>query len=203
MSLSRRKRKRKPRRISDGYLERVLLYYLERYGASRSRARRFLIKRVNNSLAEHNPPDSDDFDPDARDKALELVETVLDRVEERGLINDEKYALAVVKRLRKKGKSTRAICAWLRQRGVPSEAIDSALLQARTLHETFLGEEHGETRSPEEIELESAMTFVRKRRLGPFSTRERDHDTFRKELGKLARAGFSYRIARAALEAEA
>ena len=89
------------------------------------------------------------------------------------LLNDERYAENVIRRLTQGGKSTRFIAQKLL-----SEGIDEAIL------EKYL--------SPED-ELERAQTFARKKHLG---------NDYQKDLAKLARAGFSYDIATQVLKGE-
>jgi regulatory protein len=53
-----------------------------------------------------------------------------------------------------------------------------------------------------EVELASALTLARRRRIGPFRDGEADEAGRRRELGVLARAGFPRPVAARALEME-
>lgn len=108
-----------------------------------------------------------------------MVERCLDRLEELGLLDDARFAEARARGLRARGKSARAIRQRLREKGVGREDVE------RALHE-----------EDADAELISAVRHAKRRRLGPFRTRETDP---RRELGSLARAGFSFEVARRAL----
>ena len=145
------------------YLERVALWYLERYGGSEAKLRRTLGKRVRRSVNEL------DTDPA---EGREAVEQVVAKMRRLGYLDDAKLARQRAQTLSRRGKSRRAIQADLYRQGLDTD-VDALL------------EETGHD------ELESARAFVRKRRLG--TDRNRD-------LAKLARAGFSYDVARRALD---
>ena len=57
----------------------------------------------------------------------DLIETVLDRLEELNLLNDERYAVLAAAQLARKGLSAAGIRRELLARGVDREAIDTAL----------------------------------------------------------------------------
>lgn len=48
----------------------------------------------------------------------------------------------------------------------------------------------------------AAQRFAKKKRIGPFRTKEKTPDLIRRELSALARAGFSYDIAKKTIECE-
>ena len=73
----------------------------------------------------------------------------------------------------------------LKQKGVDEEAI-AAALEAR-------GEDADIGEDPE---LTAAVTLAKRRRLGPFAAQKPSDETREKHLAALARAGFSYDVAR-------
>ena len=104
------------------------------------------------------------------DEAFEWVEQVIEQMQNLGYVNDTRYAENMVRRLSQSGKSNTFIKNKLKMEGI-SES-------------TF------ETLFSDTDDLTQARLYVRKKKLG------RD---FQKDLAKLARAGFSYDIARQAL----
>ena len=104
------------------------------------------------------------------DEAFIWVEQVIEQMQNLGYINDERYGENVVRRLSQSGKSTAFIKNKLKTEGFSQGQIDSLISDTD--------------------ELAQARLFVRKKRLG---------QDLKKDLGKLARAGFSYDIARQAL----
>jgi len=102
----------------------------------------------------------------------QTLDELVAKLKRLGYVDDARLARSRVKVLRGRGKSARAIRAALAAQGVDREVVDAAI-----------DAEGGD-------ELEAARTYARRRRLG---RTERD-------LAKMARAGFSYDVARRALE---
>lgn len=178
--------RRKAREATHAYLEGVALWYLERFPGSEARVRQVLRKRVARSVAEL------ETDPQVGAENLEAVVAKLLRL---GFIDDERFAHSRVRSLRSRGKSARAILATLRKQGISSELARVAL------------ETHDEGNTAAD-ELEAARTFARRRRIGPHRrpgrtpTDEQDARREReKDLARMARAGFSFDVARRVIDA--
>jgi len=171
--------RRRPVKISARYLQWVTSRYLDRYATSEENLRRLLLRRVFRSARHH------EVDPDPW---KELVEEELQRLVRVGHLDDGRYAFEKARSLHRRGGSARSIRSKLHAKGVPSEVISAAMTRLRA--------------QAEDLELEAALTFARKRRLGPWSTREPgDWAQRRKDLAKFARAGFSFDIAAKVLDA--
>ena len=119
-----------------------------------------------------------------------MLEDVIQKFTELELLNDQTYTRSFVNSLRRRGKSSRAIKAYLSQKYIAADLIDQTL------------SEHTQSNFENEAqaEFETALTFARKKRIGPF--RGHKEPEFEKELGKLARAGFTYDTAKRVLEDE-
>ena len=167
---------RAPRRITAARLQRITAHYLERYTSSRANLRRLLMRRVYRAAEHHG----DDVAVGAS-----LVDLELDRLEAAGQIDDARYAADRARSLQRRGASTRKIRAALAAKGIRGPDIDAALAALDS-----------------NAELSAACTFARKRRLGPWRTREVDPDTRRRELGRMARAGFTFDLAQRVVDAE-
>ena len=182
----KRPERRGPRKVTAKYLENSALYYLGRFATSAANLRRVLMTKVGRSVKAH--------DTDAREGA-DMVEDLIKRFLHSGLLNDLDYAVGRVNSLHRQGSSQRSIRAKLAQKGVAPQVIDQAL---DTLTD--------ETPYPE---LAAAVTFARKKRLGPYrrpDTDDRDEEEVRKrrekEMAAMARAGFGYEMVRKVIEAE-
>ena len=163
-----------PRKVTPAYLQRAALSYLERYASSAENLRRVLRRKVDKRcrLRGEDPSEFHDAIDEVVAKSLKI-----------GLIDDTRYAEARVASLRRRGGSARAIQAKLAQKGVPKDAIAAAL--------------EGE---PED-EHTAAHALARRRKLGPYRPGERG--PYRdKDLAAMARAGFSYGIARDVIDGE-
>ncbi len=173
------KRERKPRKISQTYLENASLYYLERFASSASNFRRVMMRKVKRSCDFHKVP-IDEFIP--------MVDALTERYVEVGLLNDEVFARSKTASLRRKGFGKQAIIAKLQPKGLSRDVIEKAL-----------SEIDAETENPE---FEAALKYIKRKKLGiyrikPIKDPIKDKQ---RELGSLARAGFSYEIAKKALD---
>ena len=182
MNTENKKRTKKvPRKISAQYLENAALFYLQRYASSAANLRRVLLRKINRSCKFHDVPAAP-FTP--------LVDGLLTRYIAVGLLNDESYARAKAQTLRRAGKSRQAIHAKLAIKGLSTAQIEDAL--------------HIADEESDNAELTAAQRHAKKKRIGIYRTDGLTQDPAlkQKELAVLARAGFSYEIARKALYEE-
>jgi len=151
------------------------LHYLERFPTTEARLRQVLLRRA---LRDAGRLDLDPAD------VRRTVDAVLVRLIAGGLIDDRAFAANRARRLTLAGRSPARIRAALALKGLDDPSIVTALREVAE-----------ELPDPE---LVAAMAYARRRRLGPWGPAERQA----KDLAVLARAGFSFRIARKLLEAE-
>jgi regulatory protein len=166
--------RRGPRKLTRERLEAAALHYLERFASTAANLRRVLRRRVRRSAELHGT------DPD---EGNQWVDALVARYVSAGLVDDAAYAQGKAASLARRGTSRQGIAARLRQKGVEAAQIDQAI-----------GDIEGG-------DLAAAATLARRRRLGPYRPAEtRDANRLR-DLGVLARAGFSRAIALSVLEA--
>lgn len=171
---------KKPKKITQSYLHNAGLYYLQRFPSSAANFRAVMMRKIKRSCMVH--PDQD------LEQCAQMLENIVQSFTELGLLNDELYTRGIVTSLRRRGKSARAIQGYLRSKGLLADMIEKAMHD----HDSETHNNAGEA------ELEAALTFARKKRIGPYrGTREADHQ---KELGRMARAGFSYDTSRRVLD---
>ena len=99
------------------------------------------------------------------------IQQIVQECQNLGYIDDKRYAQRQVGLLSHQGKSARFIVQKLKSAGLDEDLIQSLL--------------------EEDDDLERAKIFVHKKHLGT---------DYQKDLAKLARAGFSYEIAKQALQ---
>ncbi len=175
-----RQKKRAPRKATVKYLDNAALYYLSRYATSAENLRRVMMRKVMRS-AQHHGTDVED--------GAALIEAMIGRFLGSGLLDDWAYAKTRAASLHRRGNSARVIRGKLKQKGVDDEAI-AAALDARG-DDADIGEDP---------ELTAAVTLAKRRRLGPFATKPADDEQREKHLAALARAGFSYDVARRVID---
>ena len=168
--MTERRPRRPPRKITEAYLERAALLYLQRYTAPSEHLRRVLLRRVRKSVAYHGGEVAEH---------AEALDHVVDRLTRAGLLDDARWTHARVGELHRRGNSLRAIRSKLYAKGAPRELVEEALAALEG-----------------DPDLEAARSYARRRRLGPWcldpvERRERRQ----RHLASLARQGFSYGVA--------
>ena len=170
------KERKRPRKVSERYLENSALHYLERYSATVSQVRRVMMRRIHRSLKEHGGDKAE---------AVAWLEALLAKLVRNGLVNDQAYAETRAHSLRASGRSARVISQKLRLKGVAPEVAAQKLAEA----------------TEEVSEEAAARIWARKKRLGPFrrdpATRK---DNRMRDLASLARAGFSFTTAKGVID---
>jgi regulatory protein len=159
--------------IDAALIERWALHYLGRYASSVENLRRVLSRRARRRL---------DIDREALAEARALIDALVARYRESGLVDDAAYAGAQARTRLRRGQSLRTIRAGLAAKGVGGADAAAAL--------DALRDEGGDP------DLAAACAFARRRRLGPFRRAPGDRT---KELAAFARAGFSRAAAQAVL----
>ncbi|KAA0124466.1 regulatory protein RecX [Methylobacterium sp. P1-11] len=170
--------------MSPAWLERAALHYLERYSASTEMLRRTLARRVQ-KRARARGEDPDSF--------ADLVTATVARAVSAGLVDDARFADTRLATLRRRGTSSRGVSAKLAAKGVPRDVVEAAMVAEREA--TADGE-------AEAIEEQAAQAYAKRRRLGPHRRPEQREAYRERDLAALARAGFSYALARRVVDAE-
>ena len=170
--------------VAAAWLERAALHYLERYSASVEMLRRTLRRKVERRARARSE------DPAA---FAEMVEATVARAVAAGLVDDARFAAARLATLRRRGASTRGASAGLSAKGLSREAVATAMAAER---------EAAPEVDSATVEAAAAMAYARRRRLGPFRRADIRAAHRDRDLAALARAGFSYDLARGTVDAE-
>lgn len=174
--------RRGPKKATPERLEKSALFYLERFASSSENLRRVLMRRVEASAREHGTD---------REEGAQFIDTLIERYQRAGLLDDAAYAEARVASLHRRGLSDRAIAMKLRQKGVPGDLIDQSL---ENLREELAAD-------GVDPNWEAAMNYAKRRRIGPFRQTARPENRER-DMAALGRQGFDYQTARAIVDAE-
>jgi regulatory protein len=156
--------------IGTELLERWALHYLGRYASSAENLRRVLTRRVR----RHSPQTAS--------QVVSLIDALVARYRQSGLLDDAAYAAGRVQSLHRRGDSLQAIRARLAAKGVAASDVANAVSGLRS--------------AAADPDLAAACAFARRRRLGPYRRAAADRA---RELGAFARAGFNRRVAEAVL----
>jgi regulatory protein len=156
--------------IEPELLERWALGYLGRYASSAENLRRVLMRRARRRA------------PETAQQASGLIDALVARYRQSGLIDDAAYTAGRIQSLHRRGDSLKAIRARLAAKGVAAEIVADAVSGLRA--------------GAPDPDLVAACAFARRRRLGPYRRAAADPA---RELGAFARAGFDRRVAEAVL----
>lgn len=180
---TRQNRRKVPRKVSAQSLENAALHYLGRFSASSAHLKRVLLRRVDRSLRVHGG--------DA-DEARRLVDALIERFNRSGLLDDAAFAAGKARSLRRRGTSRSVIAKTLRAKGVSADQTETAM------------EELAAERSEEDGngDLAAAARLAQRKRLGPFRPKDARADLRQRDMAALARAGFSYDVARQIIDAD-
>jgi regulatory protein len=158
------------REIGNELLECWALHYLGRYASSAENLRQVLMRRVRRHFSDSVP------------RISPLIDALVARYRESGLLDDAQYAAGRVQSLHRRGSSLNAIRARLAAKGIAASHIAGAISELRS--------------DAVDADLAAACAFARRRRLGPYRRAAAD---YARELGAFARAGFNRRVAEAVL----
>jgi regulatory protein len=157
--------------VTAAYLQNAALHYLAARAASTAMLRETLTRRAKRRLGVRTL--------DA--ETLAAIEQTICLLAGQGLVDDRAFAVVRSRTLAGRGLPARRITQRLRLKGV-----DPALATG-VIAETV----------PDEAA--QARRYAERRRLGPWRRGGQTEATRRKDLAALARAGFSYAVAKAAL----
>ena len=158
--------------------------YLGRYASSRHKLAQILQRFATRKLTDYEPDD-----------IAAAIQQTIDHCIKLGYLDDQQFAVTVARNQRRLGRSQAVIRQRLRQHALDDDMIAQALAEA------------DENRA--NGDLQAAIRFAQRRRLGPFAQRRNAHhqrlDTHQwkqRDLGAMARAGFSMAISRLVLDHE-
>lgn len=181
MAEARKARAREARRpLTAAALENAAVHYLSRFASSSGNLRRVLMHKVARAAR--------DGEEGQAAAGARMVEALIARYLDKGLLNDRAYAAQAAASLARRGASRFSIAGKLAQKGVDKELATRAIAD--------LDEEGGAS------ELAAACALVRRRRLGPYRAPGKRAEFRDKDLASLARAGFRLDLARRLLRAQ-
>jgi regulatory protein len=179
----------KTARLDEAALRELALDYLARYGGTAAAVSRILDRRIHRwaqALLAAEAPDREAILAQAA-ALKEAGARVVAALATIGAVNDAAFAESRARRLRRSGRSRRAVLAHLGAKGVGAAAAGEAAPE------------------DEAAELAAALIFARRRRVGPFA-REAQEENEPQDRARIlmafGRAGFSGAIARRALDSE-
>jgi regulatory protein len=161
-------------------LENAAATYVARYDTSAARLRAVLMRRVLKARRDQAPVVAD---------VEALIDSIVARYVRSGIIDDARFAERLAGRLHRRGTSSRHMREKLKRAGVDAEAANGAIELTRA--------EAG----AQDPDLQAAVAFARRRRLGPFRPAAERSERRTRDLAALGRAGFAFDVARRVIDA--
>jgi len=169
---------KQPKKLSERYLRNAGEYYLNRFPASSNHFLTIMTRKIDKSCRAHTEQDRNEWIDHVKD-------TVIPYFTDLGFLNDEMYGRALYNSLKNKGLSSYVIKNRMKLKGVESNLIN-ALCQ-----DTENGVD----------DKNAVQIFAKKKKIGKYRTIPiYDDKEKQRDLGKLARAGFSYDLANSVFE---
>mgnify|MGYP001273985546 FL=1 len=151
-------------------LLKYAIYYLSKYSSSKKNLE-FILKKKIRRLSEEKK---------IRFQLYNEIHFIIEKLEKLNLINDQVFVESKIQSLQYQAKSKNYIKQYLLQKGIDKQLIED---QISLFYE-----------NNKNLEKENALKFAKKRNL-----LGSDQD-YQKKLSKMARAGFSYDIAKEILK---
>ena len=151
-------------------LLKYAVYYLSKYSSSKKNLEYILKKKIRRLTEEKK----------IRYELYQEVNQIIYKLEQLKLLNDKIFTESKINSLLNKGKSKKYIKQYLVQKGVNNKLADDLISD-------FYNKNLN-------LEKENALKFAKKKNLLD------DNENFEKKLSKMARAGFSYEIAKEILK---
>jgi len=183
------KRGKRVRSVTAKSLENAAVHYLQRFSASSANLRRVLLRKIERARRAEAK-----VAPDAE----AAIETIIEKLKRLKLIDDAAFAAGKAAALRRRGGSRRIIGGKLKLAGIDADGIDSAIEAADAELKPLM---EAEDEGPD-AELRAALRLAERRRLGPYRAAKERAERRQRDLASLARAGFSFDIARKVIDAE-
>ena len=156
--------------------------YLSRYASSRHKLGQILQRFADRKLIDYNADD-----------IAAAIHLTVDKCKQLGYLDDWQFAVTVARSHRRHGRSQVVIRQYLRQHALSEDIIAHALVEA--------------DENSANGDLQAAIRFAQRRRLGPFAQRHSTHHQRldlhqwkKRDLDAMARAGFSIDISQKVLE---
>jgi len=174
--------KQPARPITAKYLQNAAAFYLERYPSSAEGLRRVLERRVRRAETADAP---------IVDNVERVIAEIVAKFVSAGVIDDKAFAQTKARALHRRGTSSR----------LTRQKLRLACIDQGTLDQAMAGLDQELDTDPQQREWQAAVALARRRRLGPFRTKERKEHRNR-DLAAMARGGFDYDLARNVIDAE-
>ena len=146
--------------------------YIEKYSPSKQQTKTYLLKKYLKKFQGSK----------TKKEITEIIDNIVSNLEKGHFLNDTLYSDSKARMLFRRGYSLNKISYSLRSKGIEQKNIKLSLDKIKN-----------EKQDPDFI---SAMKICKKRRIGPMRPDSNRELFYKKDMGILARSGFSYDISK-------
>jgi len=146
--------------------------YIEKYSPSKQQTKTYLLKKYLKKFQGSK----------SKREITEIIDNIVSNLEKGHFLNDTLYSDSKARMLFRRGYSLNKISYSLRSKGIEQKNIKLSLDKIKN-----------EKQDPDFI---SAMKICKKRRIGPMRPDSNRELFYKKDMGILARSGFSYDISK-------
>jgi len=152
--------------------------YIEKYSPSKQQLKVYLLKKYLTKLRGS----------ESKKDLSDLIDKVLINLEKNKLINDEMYSDSKARMFLRKGYSINKINQSLKKKGIKDEFVRKSISKIKE-----------DTIEPDFV---SALKLCKRRRIGAIRPNANRELFYKKDMGILARAGFSFEMSKRVLDLE-
>ncbi len=152
--------------------------YLEKYSPSKQQLKVYLLKKYLTKIKGTKSK---------REVSL-IIDEILNNLEKNRIISDELYSDSKARMFLRRGYSLNKINQSLRSKGIDSKYIKQSIDKIK--------------QNQIEPDFVSALKLCKRRRIGPLRPNANRELFYKKDMGILARGGFSFDLSRKVLELE-
>jgi regulatory protein len=157
-------------------LKDLAFAYLEKYSPSKQQLKIFLLKKYLTKIKGTK----------SKREVSEIIDEILENLEKNRIINDELYSDSKARMFLRRGYSLNKINQSLRNKGIGNEHIKNSIDKIKD--------------DKIEPDFVSAIKLCKRRRIGPLRPGANRELFYKKDMGILARGGFSFELSKRVLD---
>ncbi len=160
-------------------LKDIAYSYLEKYNPSKQQLKVYLLKKYLTKIKGTN----------SKKEVSKIIDEIIINLEKNKILNDELYSDSKARMFLKRGYSLNKINQSLRNKGIDINFIQKSINKIKE--------------NEIEPDFVSALKLCKRRRIGPLRPESNREIFYKKDMGILARGGFSYDLSKRVLELDA
>ena len=150
--------------------------YLEKYSPSKQQLKVYLLKKYLTKIKGSK----------SKKEVTSIIDEIISNLEKNKFLNEEMYSDSKARMFLKRGYSLNKINQSLRSKGIEDKYVKQSIEKIKD--------------NEIEPDFVSAIKLCKKRRIGPLRPESNRELFYKKDMGILARGGFSYDLSKRVLE---